>query len=302
MGGTAINLDIIQEQQFFFEMCLASLGLGKAEMGMIEDVNRSNGEVESERVYKRLAGPFIDQFSAAMRKVCDQFDAYRDLGRPFVPTIVLSDPRAEHAKEERLREQLQAGAITPRQYARRAGDTEIAEDDERWQVEINGETINYGDHPQWVAKRLFSSAGATDPDREDAGRHTRAEYEVDDETVDITPPNYMVAAAEAGQEAKDEYDLGDCGTGVGDRRARQIINDEVGPEIIDEIAAYLTSHEEDVSGLDGDYTDWGEDEWTDGCGTVQYALWGGTGDGRALEWAQGKANEVARAKGEEEPY
>jgi len=158
MGGTAINLDIIQEQQWFFEMCLGALGLGKAEVGLIEDVNRSNGEVEATRVYKRIAGPFIDQFSGAMKAIADQFDAYRDLGRPFVPTIALSDPREERAKEQRLREQLNAGAITPRQYSRRVGDADIAEDDDRWQIDINGETVNYGDVPIWVAKRQMSAA------------------------------------------------------------------------------------------------------------------------------------------------
>jgi len=35
---------------------------------------------------------------------------------------------------------------------------------------------------------------------------------------------------------------------------------------------------------------------------VQYALWAGTGDGRARDYAQEKVNEIARAKGEEEPY
>ena len=176
MGGTAINLDIIQEQQWFFEMCLGALGLGKAEVGLIEDVNRSNGEVEATRVYKRVAGPFIDQFESAFKKVCDQFTAYTELGRPFKPTIVLSDPREERAKEERLRKQLQAGAITPRQYARRTGDTDIAEDDDRWQVEIDGETINYGDHPRWITERLLSEAGATDPD---AGFGTEADEDAE---------------------------------------------------------------------------------------------------------------------------
>jgi phage portal protein BeeE len=162
MGGSAINLNIIEEQKWFFYMCLGALGLGKAEVGMIEDVNRSNGEVEATRVYKRVAGPFIDQFADAMRAVCNQFDAYRALGQPFAPTIALSDPREERAREERLRKQLQAGAITPRQYARRTGDEGIAEDDDRWTVELNGETIQWGDKPMWVAKRLFSAAGATD--------------------------------------------------------------------------------------------------------------------------------------------
>jgi hypothetical protein len=164
MGGTAINLDVVAEQQWFFEMCLGALGLGKSEVGLVEDVNRSNGEVEATRVYKRIAGPFIDQFSSAFRAIADQFDAYRELGRPFVPTIVLSDPREERAKEQRLREQLQAGAITPRQYARRTGDTELAEDDDRWTETVNGETIEWGDKPVWVAKRLFNDAGASDPE------------------------------------------------------------------------------------------------------------------------------------------
>ena len=169
LGGQAVNLDLIQEQKWFFQMCLGSLGLGKAEVGLIEDVNRSNGEIEATRVYKRVAGPFIDQFANAMRKVCDQFDAYRELGRPFVPTIVLSDPREERAKEERLRDQYKAGTLTLRQYARRTGDTEIAEDDDEWQVELNGETVNYGDHPRWVVERLFAAAGAGDaPDPGDA--------------------------------------------------------------------------------------------------------------------------------------
>jgi len=164
MGGTAINLDIIEEQKWFFQMCLGSLGLGKAEVGLIEDVNRANGEIEATRVYKRLGGPFIDQFASAMREVADLFPGYRELNRPFVPTIALSDPREERAKEERLRKQLEAGAITPRQYARRTGDTDLAEEDARWQDEVNGEVVNWGDKPVWVARRLFDAAGASDPE------------------------------------------------------------------------------------------------------------------------------------------
>ena len=158
LGGTAVNLNIIEEQKWFFQMCLGALGLGKAEVGLIEDVNRSNGEVEATRIYKRVGGPFTDQFEEAMLKVCRQFDLFTELGEPFRPRISYSDPREERAREERLRQQLQAGAITPRQYARRTGDDDIAADDDRWQVDIAGETVNYGDHPMWVAQRLMSAA------------------------------------------------------------------------------------------------------------------------------------------------
>jgi len=143
-----------------------------------------------------------------------------------------------------------------------------------------------------------------DADAANAKRdHSRATYEVGDESIDITPPEPMVNAAREGLDAKERFDdLSDCGTGVGEDRARQIIADEVGPEVIDEIAAYLTSHAEDVQGIDDPPTDWSEEQWTDGCGPVQYALWGGTATGTGRDWAQQKANDVAEAKGEQLPY
>ena len=154
--------------------------------------------------------------------------------------------------------------------------------------------------------------GAIKADSEQAadGDTERATYEVGDTTVDISPPEPMVNAAREALEAKRQFDdLSDCGTGVGEERARQIIADEVGPEVIDEVAAYLTSHEEDVQGIDDPPTDWGDEEWLGTynsddprCGPVQYALWGGTATGSALDWSQRKANEVAEAKGEELPY
>ncbi|AFH22491.1 hypothetical protein OSG_eHP27_00195 [environmental Halophage eHP-27] len=166
MGGTAINLDVIQEQQWFFQMCLGSLGLGKAEVGMIEDVNRANGEIEADRVYKRVAGPFGKQFEQAFLYVARQFPAFTELGEPFTPTLAYTDPRAEAAREDRLRKDYEAGKITLRQYVRRSGNADIADDPDSFVVDLDGETIDYGSHPKWVASRLLSAAGATKPDAE----------------------------------------------------------------------------------------------------------------------------------------
>jgi hypothetical protein len=91
------------------------------------------------------------------------------LGEPFTPTISHSDPKAERAREERLRKEVEAGLTTPREFARRTGNQDLAEDDERWEVTINGETVNYGDLPKWVAKRKLSALGATDPDQAPEG-------------------------------------------------------------------------------------------------------------------------------------
>lgn len=161
MGGTAVNLDVIQEQEWFFKLCLASVGLGKQELGFIEDVNRSNGEVESSRVYKRVTGPFAKQFEEAFRKVANRFDVYREAGRPFDVTLRFTDPREERAREQRLREMYQAGGLTLRQYIRRRGDADAGDQD--LSVEINGEVIEYGDHPKHVVNQLLAEASA-DPD------------------------------------------------------------------------------------------------------------------------------------------
>jgi hypothetical protein len=129
---------------------------------------------------------------------------------------------------------------------------------------------------------------------------SRAEYEVGDETVDITPPDYMVNAADLAMQKSDEGLGSDCGTGVGDNRADQIRADEVGPDVVVEIAAYLTSHAEDVT-AEGTPDEWTDEEWDD-CGNMQYAKWGGLGTGTALEWAQARANAVADARDEDLPY
>jgi len=129
--------------------------------------------------------------------------------------------------------------------------------------------------------------------------------EVGGEEIDITPPEAVENACALALSKKEEYsdEIGDCGTGDGEETAQRVVNGDLTAEYIaDEIAAYLDSHEEDVDGIDQPPTDWGVDTWTDGCGPVQFALWGGTATGTGHEWATGIANDVAEALGEELPY
>ncbi|AFH21540.1 hypothetical protein OSG_eHP3_00135 [environmental Halophage eHP-3] len=165
MGGTAINLDLLSEQEWFFKLCLGALGLGKQEVGFIEDVNRANGRIEAERVYKRVAGPFGEQFKQAFLEVARKFEAFRELGEPFTPELVSTDPRAEQAKRERLRKDYEAGKITLNEFVRRSPDGSMSEDEMENTVTVGGQTIDYGDHPKWVAQRLMSAAGAADPEQ-----------------------------------------------------------------------------------------------------------------------------------------
>jgi hypothetical protein len=171
MGGTAVNLNIIEEQRWFFFLCLGALGLGKQDLGMVEDVNRANGEVEASRVFKQVTGPFSKQFEEAFLKAARQFDTFAELGEPFRPTLAFSDPREEHAREERLRSQYLDGVISLREYHRRSPNQNLAEDADAYSVVVNGRTVDYGDLPKWLAEQKVRAA-IGDPDEDgqpDAG-------------------------------------------------------------------------------------------------------------------------------------
>lgn len=126
-----------------------------------------------------------------------------------------------------------------------------------------------------------------------------ANQELEEVDVDLEPPRAVVNAAEEALAAKDEYDeLSTCGTGRGEQRARQIVEGDLEPadfvtqENGQPIPAYLESHEEDVNGINVTPTQWNEETWTDGCGPVQYALWGGTATGTGLNWARRVRDEI----------
>jgi hypothetical protein len=133
-----------------------------------------------------------------------------------------------------------------------------------------------------------------------AGRE-RSKVEINGTEIDLTPPSSMVNAVEAAAEAGRQGLIpSDCGTGVGDRRRDQIQNGDFGAEVVREIAAYLVSHEEDVT-AEGSPPEWSEDEWSS-CGNAQYAKWGGTGGGEPMRWAMRRVNEIDRARGDDLTY
>jgi hypothetical protein len=111
--------------------------------------------------------------------IARQFDTFRRLGEPFTPSLAHTDPKAERARQERLRQEYEAGKLTLRQYVRRAGDEDIADDPDEYTVTVDGQTIDYGSHPKWVAQRLMSQLGATDP--EQGNNEPQSESETDGE-------------------------------------------------------------------------------------------------------------------------
>jgi|APHM01.1.fsa_nt_gi Protein of unknown function (DUF2945)./Protein of unknown function. len=125
-------------------------------------------------------------------------------------------------------------------------------------------------------------------------------YASESKDVDLTPPQAMQGAAEMGLEKKEELGLSDCGTGEGETSAEQIASAKIEPGRMRDVAAYLVSHEEDWP--DGETPSTITDEQLqDGCGPIQYLLWGG-GTDTAYNWALRKANQIASEEGDSEPY
>ena len=239
----------------------------------------------------------------------------RDAGADLVADAVLLDPAALDGEADALREALatlkaQAEAGVPLAssvgWSEDTGDRDVPGDADLLEISIVGipsdpRTTTASAETAPLARAV--SAAASDFDVATFVRELTAgernTVEVGGEEIDLTPPDAVQTAATVAL-AKDDDLEPDCGTGAGRESARQIAGDSVTADRIGDIAAYLTSHEEDVT-ADGPPSDWSDEEWQD-CGNLQYALWGGTGTGTGLEWAQRKANQVADANGEELPY
>jgi len=80
MGGTALNLDIIGEQKWFLQLCLAAFGLTKGEIAMTEDVNRNTADAELSIVHKRVTQGFLQTTDGAITgQMFPQFESYQAL-------------------------------------------------------------------------------------------------------------------------------------------------------------------------------------------------------------------------------
>ncbi|ELY96755.1 hypothetical protein C482_15311 [Natrialba chahannaoensis JCM 10990] len=169
MGGTALNLDIIGEQQWFLQLCLAAFGLTKGEIAMTEDVNYNTADAELSIVHKRVTQGFLETLEDAITtQVFRQFESYQELPdeQRFSLKLTHSDPRQERAREEHLRERYEAGTLPLNAYLQKLG-----EETGDTTVEIAGVEIDYGEHPKYIIEQLIRDArgSASDDSSEDGG-------------------------------------------------------------------------------------------------------------------------------------
>lgn len=183
IGGTAINLDIIEEQKWFLQLCWGSLGLNKAEIGLIEDVNRSANAEQSQTIYKRITMPVTTTIEQAVnRQIFSQFDAYNSLDTPFKFHLDHADPVRERQRQERLNNRWENGSVSFNEQATRRG-----EDPGDTEVTLpNGEEFDYGPHPKYIGKILINAYKANGMMGGDQGNEPGADPgpDVDPEPVE----------------------------------------------------------------------------------------------------------------------
>lgn len=111
---------------------------------------------DSEQNFWAAFQQLVDQVEEPEADQIKELAGMLSLDEPFAIRLRFTDPREERAREQRLREMYQAGGLTLRQYIRRRGDEDLADND--LTVEIDGEEIPYGDHPKHVVEHLLQAA------------------------------------------------------------------------------------------------------------------------------------------------
>jgi hypothetical protein len=156
VGGSAVDLNVIEEQKWFMRLVAAAFGIPQTELGIVEDVNRAEGDNQLSVVHKRVTGPVAETVGQALsRQLLPQFDLYTSLDQPFDVALKFSDPRQERAQEVFVRDRYQQNLAT---YREARNDIGIGEPDDDTTVTINGQTVDYGEHPPMVAKALLREA------------------------------------------------------------------------------------------------------------------------------------------------
>jgi|APHM01.1.fsa_nt_gi Phage portal protein. len=156
VGGSAVDLNVIEEQKWFMRLCAAAFGIPQTELGMVEDVNRAEGDNQLSLVHKRVTRPLAKTISQAIsRQLLPQFDLYRELDRPFDVDLRFSAPRQERAQEAHLRERWQAGLAT---YNEIRGEIGVGDPDDDTTVQVGDAEIDYGEHPRQIVESLLIDA------------------------------------------------------------------------------------------------------------------------------------------------
>jgi hypothetical protein len=156
VGGSAVDLSHIEEQQWFLQLCMAAFGVPKTELGMDDQVNYSTSESELQVIAKRVTSKVSKTIASALeRQLLPQFDLYQSLDQPFGVDLRYSDPREERIEEQRALENWAKGATTYRELREDLG-VDMSEEDTT--VTINGTTIDYGEHPKHVVEAQLADA------------------------------------------------------------------------------------------------------------------------------------------------
>lgn len=168
IGGSAVDLSHIEEQRWFLQLCMAAFGVPKTEMSMDEEVNYATSESQLSVVAKRLTTKLTTTISQAIeRQGLPQFDLYQQLDQPFGVELRHSDPREERAAEQQAIEKWNNDALTYREYREAIGQDATDEDTT---VQMNGQTVDYGDMPKSVMEAVLTDVQNDEPgDAEPSG-------------------------------------------------------------------------------------------------------------------------------------
>jgi len=168
IGGEVADLDAIAQQEHYYKLVLAAIGLNQSEINVVESSGFAKESPELQKmVYKNVTKPFMKtitnaQNNQALPRIFDALDA--DLDTPLEFDMERFDPVQEAQERQEAREEYGMGALSLGEYR-----GELGKETESYVVELAGQEVDLATTPRDVVETLRRiESGEVDDEEADA--------------------------------------------------------------------------------------------------------------------------------------
>jgi len=155
VGESVVDLDAIQEQQWYFKLVLAAAGLNANEIGVIEGSGFAKETPALQRaIYKKVTKPMLGtimdpQNTQVLPRIVNAVEAAPAEASNLRLELERFDPVQEQVEREETMGEWTNGAISLNELR-----GELGREAEEFEVEWNGEAINLADIPKDILDLL----------------------------------------------------------------------------------------------------------------------------------------------------
>lgn len=160
MQMTSKEMEVIEQQKWFYRVLLACFGLSENEMGITENVNLANSLSQDKGLMRKVIKPFVQMLEEGInRQIMPEF------GHPELEfKFKLYDLEADKVKHDILEQELRMGVKTPEMVARELGidvqelqksrQSMVQQENQAWGGDQNEFHKEKKEHPEFSDKQV----------------------------------------------------------------------------------------------------------------------------------------------------